>query len=185
MRRPAKITLQVSAGIAILTAAAMLAGVLVFRSGWFHERVRQRFIYEIESATNTHVDFGNFTFDWTHLTASAGPVVLHGRESASDPPLLAIRSVSLGLRIISMLERKFDLASLRIDQPVAHVFFFPDGSTNIPPRRPSDWVQNLFDVSIGRYEITNGLIDYDDRQIPLNLHGENLEAAMSYDARGF
>lgn len=181
MRTVARVTLRISAGVAVIVLAALLAGVLVVRSGWFHERVRQRIIDEIQHATNARVDFGNFGFDWTHLTATAGPIVLHGREQPDEPPLLTIRSVVLGLRVISALERKVDLASLRIEQPVAHIAFYPDGSNNLPPRPESDWVQNLFDVAIRRYEVDDGLIDYDDRQIPLNLRGENLRAAMSYD----
>jgi translocation and assembly module TamB len=181
MRRPARITLHLSAGVVILISAALITGLMVLRSGWFEERVRDRIVSEIQKATGARVDFGNFRFDWTHLAATAGPVVIHGREAPSDPPLVALRSVTLGLRIISMLERKFDLASLRIDEPAVHLIFYPDGSTNIPVTQSPDWVQNLFDIAIGRYEVTGGLVAYDDREIPLNLRGEDLEASMNYE----
>jgi translocation and assembly module TamB len=183
MRLFGRIALRVIAGIIVVALACAIAAVMVFRSGWFHERVRERIIDEIQKASNARVDFGNFTFDWTRLTATAGPIVLHGREAANEAPLVSIRSVTIGLRVISMLERKVDLSSLRIEQPVVHIAFYPDGSTNIPPRPETDWVQDLLNVAIGRYEVNDGLIEYDDRKIPLNLRGENLRAAMSFDAR--
>ena len=183
MRRRVKAALHVAAGVAILATVTVIAGILVARSGWFHERVRERMISELEKATNARVDFGNFSFDWTHLSASAGPVILHGRERTGEPPLLSIRSVTLGLRVISMIERKVDLASLRIDQPKVHISFYPDGSTNIPPRKTGDWVQDLFDVAVGRYEIDDGLIDYDDHKIPLVVRGEDLRASLTLERR--
>src|SRR5207302_7985373 len=122
--------------------------------------------------------FGSFAFDWTHLSATAGPIVLHGRESASEAPLVSIRSVTLGLRVISMLECKVDLSSLRLIQPVVHIAFYPDGSTNIPPHRETDWAQEIFNIAVRRYEVDDGLVVYDDRKIPLSIRGENLRAEM-------
>jgi translocation and assembly module TamB len=183
MRRLNQIVLRMGAGIAVLVVAALIAGMLVFRSGWFHERVRERIVFEIQKATGARVDFGSFAFDWTHLSATAGPVVLHGREPANEPPLIAIKSVVIGLRVISMLERKVDLSTLRIEQPVVHLVFYPDGSTNIPPHRETDWVEDIFNIAVRRYEVDDGVLEYDDRKIPLNLRGENLRAAMSHELR--
>jgi translocation and assembly module TamB len=178
-----RIALRITAGVAILLAAASIAAIMVFRSGWFHERVRERIVYELHKATGARVDFGSFAFDWTHLSATAGPIVLHGREAATEAPLVSIKSVVLGLRVISMLERKVDLSSLRIVQPTVHLIFYPDGSTNIPPHRETDWAQDLFDIAVRRYEVDDGLIEYDEHKIPLNLRGEDLRGEMSMDLR--
>ncbi len=91
--------------------------------------------------------------------------------------------MTVGLRVISMVERKFDLAYLRLDQPVARIVFYPDGGTNLLIHE-GNWAQELLNVAVRRYEVNDGLIDYDDRKIPLNLRGENLRAVMTYDAQG-
>ncbi len=183
MRFAGKLALRITAGIVVLALAAAIAAITVFRSGWFHERVRERIISELEKATGARVELGKFSFDWTNLSATAGPIVLHGRESANETPLVSIHSANLSLRIISMLERKVDLSSLRLLQPVVHIAFYPDGSTNIPPHRETDWAQELFDIAVRRYEIDDGLIEYDDRKVPLSVRGENLRAEMSLDLR--
>ncbi len=176
--------IRTAAATAILLMAGSIAAILIFRSGWFHERVRQRIIAEIETATGGRVDLGDFTFDWEHLTATVSPLVLHGTEAAGDPPLLSIRSITLKLRVIAMLERKVDLTSVRLEQPVVHIVFYPGGGTNLPTPRVRDeksWAENLVDLRAGRVEIDDGVVHYDDRAVPLNWTGEDLRVRMSYD----
>ena len=183
MRKFWHIVLRIWVALAILVAACAIAGILVARSGWFRERVRERIIAEIDKATGGRAEIGNFTFDWPRLTATVTQLVIHGKERAGDRPLLSIQSATVGLRVISMVERKFDLAYLRLDQPVARIVFYPDGSTNLLFHQ-GNWAQELLNVAVRRYEVNDGLIDYDDRKIPLNLRGENLRAVMTYDAKG-
>ena len=176
-----------------LTAAAVLlllcavTGVLVVRSGWFREKVRQRIIAEVETATGGRVEVGNFSFKWETLVARISPFVLHGTEPASEAPLLRIESVSVGLRIISLLERKVDLASLGIEQPRLRIVIYPDGSNNLPmPSRRSgkDWAQDLVNLAVRRYAVTGGLAEVDIRRVPLNFSGEDLRLQMTRDAFG-
>ncbi len=179
-----RMAVRTAVATAILLIAASIAALLVFRSGWFHERVRQRIITEIEAATGGRVELGDFTFDSEHLTATVAPLVLHGTEPAGDSPLLRVRSITLGFRVIALLERKVDLTSVRLEQPIVHIVFYPGGSTNLPtPRVRSEksWAENLVDLRAGRVEIDDGVVHYDDRAIPLNWTGEDLRVRMSYD----
>jgi translocation and assembly module TamB len=170
----------------LLVFICALAGLLSVRSGWFREQVRQRIIAEVENATGGRVEVGNFSFKWETLVATVSPFILHGTEAPSDPPLLRVESVSLGLRIISMLERKVDLASLRVDQPRLRVVIYADGSDNLPTpkgvRNGKDWAQNLVDLAVQRYQVTRGTAEVDVRQVPLNFSGEDLRLQMRRDA---
>ncbi len=184
MRKALRIAIRTGIALAILLLVVSIAALIVFRSDWFRERVRQRAIAEIEKATGARVEIGNFSFDTKRLTATIGPLTLHGLERAGEPPLLTVRSATIGLRIISMLERKVDLVSLSIDQPVAHVVFYADGSTNLPAPRVQDsktWAEAVIDLAVRRYEITDGFLDYGDRRIPLNVRGENLRMTLEYE----
>jgi translocation and assembly module TamB len=184
VKKTLRIALRTGVVLAILFLVISIAAIFVFRSDWFRERVRERAIAEIEKATGARVEIGSFNFDTNRLTATFGPLVLHGLEHAGEPPLLTIRSVTIGLRIISMLERKVDLASLNIDQPAAHVVFYADGSTNLPAPRvqgSKTWAESLVDLAVGRYEIADGLLDYGYRRIPLNVRGENLRMKLEYE----
>ena len=112
--------------------------------------------------------------------------MLHGKESAAEPPLLQIGSATLGLRIVSVLETKIDLASLRVERPQAYFVVYPDGSTNFPgpPVRSGKlWSEELLNLKIGAYEIVDGQVEYDGRRIPLHVKGEHLRVRMSYEAQ--
>src|SRR5204863_3659457 len=90
-----------------------------------------------------------------------------------------------GLRIISVLEKKIDLATLRVEKPQAYFVVYPDGSTNFPgPRdRPGKpWSEELLNLKIGTYDVVDGLVEYDGRRIPLHLRGEHLRARMTYES---
>jgi translocation and assembly module TamB len=185
MRKLGRILLRTIVALIILAIASAIAGVLVFRSGWFREKVRERIIAEVQKSTGARLEIGNFNFDWEHLSATLSSVALHGKEPADEAPLLRVQNVTLGLRVISAFERKVDLSFLRLDQPVLRIVFYPDGSTNfLPPHDRTTWAEDLLDIAVRRYEVLNGLVEYDDRKIPLNLRGENLRASMEYERRG-
>ena len=185
MTRTRHIIGQSLAAAAILLLVCAIAGLLVVRSGWFRELVRQRIVTEIESATGGRVEVGNFSFKWETLTAKISPFVLHGMEPASEAPLLRVESVSIGLRIISMLERKIDLASVTVDRPRLRIVIYPDGSNNLPtpsgPPSGKSWAENLVDVAVRRYSVTGGMADIDIRQVPLDFSGEDLRVQMTRD----
>jgi translocation and assembly module TamB len=186
MTRARHVVKQCLVAAVILALLAGLAGFLVVRSGWFRERVRQRIIAEVEAATGGRVEIGNFSFKWETLVATISPLILHGTEAASEVPLLRVESVSLGLRVISMLERKVDLASLRIDQPRLRIVIYADGSNNLPVppgvSNGKNWAENLMDVAIRRYQVTRGLAEVDVRQAPLDFSGEDLRIQMTRDS---
>ena len=185
MTRARHITRQCLAAAAILLVVCAVAAMLAVRSGWFRELVRQRIVTEVEAATGGRVEVGNFSFKWETLTAKISPFVLHGMEPASEAPLLRVESVSIGLRVISMLERKVDLASVTVDQPRLRIVIYPDGSNNLPtPPGPSSgksWAENLVNLAVRRYTVSGGMADIDIRQVPLAFSGEDLRVQMTRD----
>jgi translocation and assembly module TamB len=186
MRKLRRILLWTLAVLAGLVLLATVAGVFVVRSGRFHQYIQRRIIEEAERATGGRVELGGYSLDWRNLTAQVQGLVVHGKESAAEPPLLQIGSATLGLRIISVLETKIDLTSLRVERPQAYFVVYEDGSTNFPGARArSDkiWTEELLNLKVGTYEINDGLMEYDGRRIPLHLKGEHLRVRMNYEAQ--
>ena len=183
MTRARHLTRQILVAAAILLMVIAGAGLLIVRSGWFRELVRQRIVSEIETATGGRVEVGNFSFKWETLVAKISPLVLHGTEPSSETPLLRVESVSVGLRVISMLERKFDLSSVSLDQPRLRIVVYPDGSNNLPQPKGSSsgksWAENLVDLAVRRYAVTGGMAEIDLRQVPLSFSGEDLRLQMT------
>ena len=93
--------------------------------------------------------------------------------------------MSVGLRVISMLERKVDLDSVIVDQPRLRIVIYPDGSNNLPsppgPGSGKSWAENFVNLKVHRYAVTNGMADIDIRQVPLSFNGEDLRVQMTRD----
>ena len=186
IRNLGRILLRVVAGCAVLLVIAALGGLVVVQSGWFHEYVRERIIAEIQRATGARVELGRFSFRGATLTATIAPLVLHGREGEDEPPLLRVESASLGLRIISFAEHKMDLAFVQVEKPRLHIVIYPDGSTNFPGGGHTGvegWPQELINLAIQHYEVSDGVVELDERSIPVNLRGDGLGLKLTYDAK--
>lgn len=176
---------RTAVALALLLMLAAVAGVLVLRSDRFREYVRRRIVEVAQRATGGQVELGAFSFDWTRLEARVEDFILRGREPAGDPPLVRIGAATLGLRIVSVWERAVDLRSLRVEGPQVRIIFFPDGSTNFPGPQGAQgrpWPERMLDLKIGRYEIVNGTLEFDQRRTPFHLQGENLRISMDFDA---
>jgi translocation and assembly module TamB len=186
MRKMKRIVLWTLAALAALMFLASIAGVLIVRSDRFHQYIQRTVVEQAERATGGRVELGAFSLDWHNLTVRVQDFVLHGKESPAEPPLLQIGSATLGLRIVSVLETKVDLASLRVERPQAYFVVYADGSSNFPgPTARSDklWSEELLNLKIGAYEIADGQVEYEGRRIPLHVKGEHLRARMSYEAQ--
>ena len=186
MRKFRRIALWTLGVLAALVVLATIAGVLIVRSDRFHQYIQRRIVEEVQRATGGRVELGGYSLDWHNLTAQVQQLVIHGKESPAEPPLLQVGSATLGLRIISAFETKVDLASLRVERPQAYFVVYPDGSTNFPgpPARSNKvWSEELLNLKVGSYEIVDGLVEYDGQRIPLHLKGEHLRMRMNYEAQ--
>lgn len=178
-----RILLRVAAALAVFAVIAGLAGLVVVQSGWFHEYVRKRIIAELERSIGGRVEIGRFSFRGPALTASVAPLVIHGTEAPGEPPLLQAESVSLGLRIISIAERRVDLAWIKVEKPQVRIELDGHGGSNLPGRGSGNWAEQVINLAVGHYEINNGVFELDQRSTPINLRGDGLVLQLSYDAR--
>ena len=87
MKRRTRIVLYSGLAVLVLAAAVAISALLIFRSAWFHDAVRNRIVTEVERATGGRAEIGAFQFDWRTLTATVKPFVLHGKERPQQPAL--------------------------------------------------------------------------------------------------
>jgi len=181
------ISLRALATIVVLLAIAAITGVMVVRSGWFHEYLRERILQELERSTGGRAELSQLIVDWQGLTAQVSGLVVHGTEPPEEAPLVRVESATVGLRVLSVLEQRVDLASLDIVRPHVNVIVYPDGSTNFPGAGGSiqrTWAEELLNLRVGRYTVTEGDLQIDARRLPLAAQGENLTVRLTYDPRG-
>ncbi len=173
-------------GLAGLCLALLLAGVIVARTDWFKNRVRARIESVIARATGGRVEIGGFSYNWRNLTAEVSQFVVHGTEPASAPPLFAAEKIHIGLKVISVLEKKVDVSSLVVENPRVYITISPDGSTNIPrpaiPRFNQNVIEDLLDLRVRHIEIHHGVATYNTWRVPLDAVGEQLQMSLIYQS---
>jgi len=173
-----------AAAVVLLAAAAAL---LLLHSAWFHEKVRQRIVQEVERATGGRTEIGQFRFDPRRLHAEVSRFVLHGKESPAEPPLFSAGSIAVDFRILSFVRRDIVLTRVTLHRPEFNLTVYPDGSTNLPEpavkRERRDPVQQFLALSIRHFQTHEGLIRINERRLPVELSGENLAAQLFYHAQ--
>ena len=176
---------------AALAAAAVVVAVaavlLLLHSAWFHEKVRQRIVQEVERATGGRAEIGQFRFDPQRLHAEVSRFVLHGKESPAEPPLFSAGSIGVDFRILSFVRRDIVLTRVALERPELNITVYPDGSTNLPEpavkRERRGPVQQFLALAIRYFQIREGLVRINERRLPVELSGENLAAQLFYHAQ--
>ncbi len=188
MSRPVRILVRTTAALAALGLLLTVSAILVYRSDWFRDRLRERIVSEVERATGGRAEIGSFRFDWRTLTVNVAPFVLHGTESAGARPFFRAASIRLTLKVLSMMKRDVDILSLTVMRPELSIFVRPDGSTNVPqPRfemRGRPFVQQILQLKIRHVALHHGWLNYNAERIPLEVEGEHLESALAWDSSG-
>jgi translocation and assembly module TamB len=190
MSRRARMALVMGGSLAGVALLAGIAGVLVLQSQWFREKVRERLVAEVERATGGRSQIGSFSFDWRALRAEVRDFVLHGSEAEGQPPLFQARSITVEIKIVSLLKQQFDLAYLSIKQPSIYLIVYPDGRTNVPapkvrrlPGKPT--LETILDLAVRRFQIDDGMFAVEAQgQTPFHGRGEHLEVRLAYDFSG-
>ncbi len=160
MKRPTRFAAIASSLFVLVLLMLAATGIFVARSGWLREAVRERIVSEAERATGGRVETGAFTFDWSTLTAELDRLTIHGTETAGQSPLLTVDRVAIGLKVVSLMEGKFNIARLEAETPRVHLIFQPDGTTNIPQpktrHRGKPGAETILDLRIGVFNLANG-----------------------------
>jgi translocation and assembly module TamB len=174
-----------TAGSVLLVLLCALAAIYVVRRGLIDPWVRHEMVQQIEQRTGGRVELGAFKLDLWHLHADLGNFTLHGLETPAEPPLFHADHISVGLHIVSLFGRKVSLDELTVSGPKVYVRYDANGESNVPKpkiRQSSSrpWHDTLFDLAIGRLELNNGSLTFNDRSVPLDIAGENLAFRMQY-----
>ncbi len=187
MTRRKKILIGVAAGIPALLLILTVTSILIVRSAWFANYVRAKIISVTEESTGGVVEIGSFQFDWTHLTARIRNFVLHGNEPKGSDPLARIALLEVQLKLLAGLKQTVDLQYVGVTQPQINLMVLPDGTTNIPQpkvqKQPSEksGLETVVNLSVGQFQIQDGLLQYSQRKMGFSARGENLRALLNYN----
>ena len=168
----------VTVSLIVLTIVAALV-----QTGFVQRWARKKLIRELEARTGTRVELGGFHLQLWKLRCELDDLTMHGLETPDVAPLLHVRRIRAAIRVTSFLHQKFALDELYIEEPELAVRVDSRGHTNIPQPRvkpgKKPWNETLFDLHVGRFELTGGSAWFNDRKIPLAVLGDQLDFSLS------
>ncbi len=173
------------AGVLLALIIAAVIGIYaLLHNSRFHNYVLRTAESKASAALNTRVQLQNFALHFSPLGLDMYGLRVDGVGPGAGQPLLQVDHLVLGVRIISMLHRQWNLDNVSIDHPVANVIAAPNGQDNLPSIQPSSSNSNtnLFDLAIGHILLDHGVIYYNDRETPLDADLRNLKFESRYDA---
>jgi translocation and assembly module TamB len=163
---------------------AVIGGYSYLKTDAFRHFAMRKIIEQTNEATGGHMELQGFDFQLSTLTAHLYGIVVHGKEAASDPPLLAVDSLTVRLKILSVLQHKVTLRELLIDHPVAYVQVNKKGQNNFPqaPAKKSNSKTDLFDLAVGHVGLTRGEVNYKDRKMLVDGDLHNFTTDVTFDS---
>jgi len=172
---------------AVCTLLLLLAGItvaVVLNSKSFHDYVLAKAQSAAAESLGTRVELQNFTLRFSPLGLDVYGVTVHGAAPYPDPPLLQVQHAQVGVGIISLLQQKWYLSSIRVDHPVIQVFVDKNGVSNIPRPKSSSTSNSstsIFDLGIRHAILEKGEIYYNAQKSALSadLHDLNFQAAFN------
>jgi translocation and assembly module TamB len=171
-------------GTMLLMAIAAGAVLYAIHAGIVVPWVRRELISQLEMRTGARVELGGLRVDVWRLRAQLDDLTLHGTERATEPPLFHADRVNVDLRVVSLLRRRIALDELIVARPEVYVRYDAKGHSNLPTPKVAangrPWNETLFDLMIGRLELSRGAVRYNDQRTPLDARGENFAFKLQY-----
>jgi translocation and assembly module TamB len=176
--------------IAVAIALVTLLGLSIYvNTNSFQSLVRRRLVAEVERITGGRAEIASIHTIPFRLQVEVRDITVHGRESATDVPLAHADGIVARLKINSLLRSELAFHQLILEQPIVHIVFYPDGTTNFPPRKIAAAtiqtpVEKLFALSINHLELRHGQILWDDQRIPVDFSARDTSLRMDYSFLG-
>jgi translocation and assembly module TamB len=172
-------------GLAVLVVLAFVAVTVVLHSARFHNYLLSTVQKKASESIGTQVQLQNFALHLSSLSLDLYGLTVHGANPYPDPPLLQVAHAEVGLRIVSVLHKKWYLDSFMVDDPVVKVFTDAHGVTNIPTIKSSgsgSSKTSLFDLGIRHAVLDHGAVYYNNRQSVLSADLHNLDFHAGFNS---
>ncbi len=179
-----KVAAWIGIGWIAATLMALVTIAVLLNSPRFHQFLLRTAEAKASESLGVRVQLENLALHLTALSVDLYGVTVDGANPYPTPPLLQIDHVEAGIRIASILRRAWYFENLRIDRPVAHVFFDAHGVSNIPLLQSGGQGSgrtSVFDLGIRHALIDRGEVYYNDRPTNLAADLHDLEIQASFN----
>jgi translocation and assembly module TamB len=180
-----KVAAWVAVSVVALLVIAGIALSLVVQSTRFHNYVLRTVQNKASESLGTQVQLQNFALHPANLGLDLYGLTVHGAGPYPNPPLLQVAHAEVGVRVVSVLNKKWYLDSFVVDQPVVKIFTDARGVTNIPVIKSSGSSSSntsLFDLGIRHAVLDRGAVYYNNRQSVLSADLQNVDFRASFNS---
>jgi translocation and assembly module TamB len=182
-KRTAVYTAGIVAGLLLVL---VVTGYFVLRSSAFHRFA----VFKLEKLAGaklgTRVNIKSFDLHLANLSLDLNGITIEGNGPSPYGPLLYVDHIGVNIKIISVWRREWDLNSITVDRPIAHVFVNKTGTSNIPTPQTSGSQTNIFDLAVRHALLNQGQVYYNDREYALkaDLHDLHFQSTYASTAGG-
>jgi translocation and assembly module TamB len=149
----------------------------------FQAMVRRRLVAELERVTGGRVELGSIHTIPFRFVIDVRNLTIHGREPAGEVPYAHVDRLVAKLDLSSVFGTGIGFDSLVLERPIAHVIFYPDGTTNQPtPPVTTDHnaLEKLLSFSIGHLEVRHGSVLWNHHDYALDVAAEDVSVDLNY-----
>jgi translocation and assembly module TamB len=168
-------------GVVITLLALFGGGVFILHSAAFRALVLTKVIESVQERAGLRIDVANMHLSWSPFSVEFDDLYARSQSAITRDPLFSAARVSVSLKLLPLLHRRLEIKKVDIDQPDVFVRTDAHGHNNLPtiPNTPSSG--SSFETQIAMLIIRNGVISYDNRQIPLSAELRNFHTQIALD----
>ena len=171
--------------IAATLVVLIVAAVVIVHTVAFQHFVLQQIEQKTQASMGARLNIERMAINWRLFTIDFYGIALHGKENSSQAPLFAADHLRVGLKIVSVLQRKVDLNEIVLDQPVVRLSVDRNGNSNLPQSPSSSGasgstIDNLLDLAIQHVELNSGQIYYNDSETPLTAELHDFRSQIHF-----
>lgn len=157
--------------------------IVLLRNARFHSYVLRTAESQTSDALGAQVRAQSFGVRLSGLspTLDLYGIVVNGAQPHFAPPLLQVEHARVGVRVLSLLRRKWYLSEVEIQRPVIRVFVDKNGSTNLPTPKTT-YNTSIFDLAIRHAVLDGGELYYNDQKSALSADVRDLNLRAAYDS---
>lgn len=178
-----RVAAWISGAMMLFSLLITVAVIVLLNSQRFHDYVLAKAQAAATESLGAQVQLQNYALSFTPLGLDVYGVTVHGASPYQNPPVLQLQHAHVGVRIVSIFQKKWYLSDVRLDRPVVQVFVDKNGNSNLPKPKPSNSKSNttIFDLGIRHAVLDHGEIFYNAQKSALSadVHNLNLNATFS------
>jgi translocation and assembly module TamB len=164
----------------LVVACLVSAATVILHGDAFQRYALAQIIRAAERSTGTVIQVKGLQVQWYPLVVELSGVSSAATTAGQQQPLLTVSRVRVGLKLWSLLHKQVAIQELMIDRPAVYIYTDRNGRTNLPVSRQENGNTSV-NFQIGKLTVRDGLLVYDDQQIPLAAELHQVQSRIVFD----